>query len=294
MKFLKFRQYVLFILLLSALAISARAAYGAGRGFKPGFYLRLYGGLNYLKGGDLNTGLKGFADSAIYEFANSGYSHSGGEYQDMNWGAEAGGELVFQFSRNFGLGVGADYSQAAKSSTVSLMGFDTVKFIFNPKANVIPIKVELIFFLPLSNAFRISLSAGPEYYLASVRADIRREYPASWLEWNQEADGQGIGFQGGIGLEIRLSRRISLLIEGKGRYAKIKEFKGTKSIITSSGYQEEQEGTLYYWTDNYTFKPFPYIFIESSFPSEPWQQDVRKAEVDFSGGSIRGGIVFRF
>ncbi|MCX6554971.1 MAG: outer membrane beta-barrel protein [Candidatus Aminicenantes bacterium] len=293
MKLLKFRHYVVFISLLAVLAIPARAAYGAKTGFKPGFSLRLYGGLNYLKGGDLNTGLKGFADSAIYEFANSGYSHSG-DYQDMNWGAEAGGELVYQFSRYLGLGVGVGYSQASKSSAVTLMGSDTVKFIFNPKASAIPIKVELIFFLPLSDAFRISLSAGPEYYLASVRADIRREYPASWSEWNQEADGQTVGFQGGIALEIRLSRRISLLIEGKGRYAKIKEFKGTNIFSTSSGYQEKQEGTLYYWTDNYTFKPFPVIFVESSFPSEPWQQDVRKAEVDFSGGSIRGGIVFRF
>lgn len=287
-------QFFVFIFLLSALAIPARAAYGVQKGFKPGFFLRLYGGLNYLKGGDLNTGLKGFADSAIYEFGNSGYSHSGGEYQDMNWGAEAGGELVFQFSRNFGLGVGAGYCQAAQSSTVTLMGSDTVNFIFNPKASVIPIKVELIFFLPLSDAFRISLSAGPEYYLASVRADIRREYPDWWLEWKQEANGQGIGFQGGIGLEIRLSKRISLLIEGKGRYAKIKELNGTKNIITSYGHQEEEEGTLYYYIDNFTFKPFPHIFISSGIPTAPWVQDARKAEVDFSGASIQGGIVFRF
>jgi hypothetical protein len=293
MKLFKFRQTVAFISLLSALAIPA-TAYGAGNGFKPGFSLRLYGGLNYLQGGDLNTGLKGFADSAIYEFANSGYSHSGGEYQDINWGAAAGGELVFQFSRNFGLGIGAGYCQAAKSSTVTLMGPDTLNFIFNPMASVIPIKVELIFFLPLSDAFRISLSAGPEYYLASVRADIRREFSASWLQWNQEADGQGIGFQGGIGLEIRLCRHVSLLIEGKGRYAKIKEFKGTKSIITSYGHQEEEEGTLYYYIDNFNFKPFPHIFVSSGIPTDPWVQDARKAEVDFSGGSVLGGIVFRF
>jgi hypothetical protein len=292
MKLLKFGQYVVFISLLWVLAISG-TAYGADTGFKPGFSLRLYGGLHYLTGGDLNTGLKGFCDSAIYDYSKSGYSHSG-EYQDMNWGAEAGGELVFQFSRHFGLGVGAGYSQAAKSSAITFTGSQTDTFIFKPEASAIPIRVELIYFLPLSDVFRISLSAGPEYYLASVRADIRREFPTWWSEWNQEADGQGVGFQGGIALEIRLSSRISLLLEGKGRYAKIKELKGTNIYKSSSGYQEKQEGTLYYWTDNYTFKPFPVIFVESSIPSEPWQQDVRKAEVDFSGGSVRGGIVFRF
>jgi opacity protein-like surface antigen len=293
MNLLKFRHYVAFISLLSLSAIPAGAAYGVKTGFKPGFSLRLYGGLNYLKGGDLNTGLKGFCDSAIDEYSTIGYSHSG-EYQDMHWGAAAGGELVFQFSPNFGLGVGVGYSQAAKSSAITLTRNQTDTYIFKPRASAVPIRVEAIFFLPLSDVFRISLSAGPEYYLASVRADIRREYPAAWSEWNQEADGQAVGFQGGIGLEIRLSSRISLLIEGKGRYAKIKEFKGTNIFSTDSGYQEKQEGTLYYWIDNYTFKPFPYIFVESSFPSDPWQQDARKAEVDFSGGSIQGGIVFRF
>ena len=293
MKSLKFRPYVVSILLLSALAIPAWGAHGPRPGFKPGFSLRLYGGLDYLKGGDLNTGLKGFADSAVYDFGKSGYSHSG-EYQDMNWGLEAGAELVYQFSRHLGLGISAGYRQAAKSSTVTLTGSDTVNFIFNPKASAIPIGVELILFLPVGDAFKLSLSAGPEYYLASVRADIRREFPASWGEWKQEANGQGFGFQGGIGIEIRLTRGISLLIEGRGRYAKIKDFKGTSIFSTNSGYQEKQEGTLYYYLDNYSFKPFPYIFIRSSFPSEPWEQEARNAEVDFSGGSVRGGIVFRF
>ncbi|HSQ35049.1 MAG TPA: hypothetical protein VLQ89_03560, partial [Candidatus Binatia bacterium] len=103
-----------------------------------------------------------------------------------------------------------------------------------------------------------------------------------------------LGFQGGICIEIRQSGRNSLLIEGKGRLDKIQDLKGTNLYITSSGEQEKKEGTLYYWIDNYTFKPFPAIFVESSFPAEPWQQDVRKAEIDFSGASIQGGIVFRF
>ena len=293
MKLLKFRQTVVFISLLSTLAISAAAADGFGRGFKPGLSLRLYGGLNTMQGGDLNSGMKGICDATIYEYSNMGYSHSG-EYQELHRGAEAGAELVFQFHRNFGLGIGAGYGQAEKSSVVTLTRNQTDRYIFNPKASVIPVRVELIFYLPLNDNVRISLNAGPEYYLASVRADIRREFPTWWSEWNQEAEGQGLGFQGGIGLEIRLSRRISLLIEGKGRVAKIKDFEGTNIYSSSSGYQEKKEGSLYYWIDNYTFKPFPAIFVESSFPAEPWQQDVRKAEIDFSGASIQGGIVFRF
>lgn len=289
---LKFRWGIVLIMLLPALAVAAAAA-DSGPGFKPGVSLRLYGGLNYLKGGDLNTGLKGFCDSVIYEYSLMGYSHSGG-YQDLNMGEEVGAELVFQFGRHFGLGIGAGYCRASKRSEVTLTGSDTDKFIFSPEANAIPIKAELIFFLPLSDSFRIALSAGPEYYLASMRADIRKESPSWWSEWKQEADGQGIGFQGGIGLEIRLSRHISLLFEGKGRYAKIKDFKGTNVYTTSLGYQERKEGTLYYWLDNYSFRPFPYIFVESDFPSHPWQQEARNAEIDFSGASLLAGLAFRF
>ncbi len=292
MKIFKIGCIVVLLSLGAVLAIPG-TAYGAGKGFRNGLSLRLYGGLGYLQGGDLNTGMKGFCDSAIYEYSKGGYTHSG-EYQDVNWGVEAGAELVFQFSRNVGLGIGAGYIAAEKISSVTLTGTHTDKFIFTPQASAIPIRVELLFFLPISHAVRVSLHAGPEYYLASVRADIRREFPTWWSEWDQEAKGQGIGFQGGIGLEIRLSSRFSLLIEGNGRYAVIQDLKGTKVYSSSNGYQEKDEGTLYYWTDNYTFKPFPYIFVESSLPSEPWQQDVRKAEIDFSGGSVQLGIVFRF
>lgn len=278
--------------LLSILTIYG-AAGGGQAGFRPGFCVRLHGGLSYLQGGDLNSGLKGFGDSAIYNYSLHGYSHSGA-YQDMHTGVDLGGDLIFLFSPWLGLGIGSGYCQASKSSEIVLTGPATDRFILKPQASVIPIRAGLWFFLQLSDVLRISMNVGVEYDLASISADIRREFPSWWSEWDQDASGRGIGFQGAVGLEIRLSSAISLIVEGQGRYAKIKEFKGTNIYRTNSGYQEKQEGTLYYWTDYHTFRPFPYIFVWSHTPSDPWQQDVRKAEVDFSGGSLRGGIVLRF
>lgn len=292
MKILKSLRYFALISLLLAVATSG-TGYGAGNTFKPGFSLRLYGGFDYVKDGDLNAGLKGYSDSEIYYYSFFGYSHAG-KYQDMHFGMEAGGDLVFQFSPYFGLGVGAGYSQASKDSTITLTGPGTGKHILKPKVSAVPLRVSFFFFLPLSDVFKISLNAGAGYYLASVGADIRREMPTWWDEYEQKANGQGLGFQGGLGLEIRLTGPISLILEGQGRYARIGQLKGTKIIRSSSGGQTKEEGTLYYWTDVYLFRPFPYIFIESSKPSDPWQQDVRKAVVDLTGGSVRGGFLFRF
>ena len=274
------------------------AASGADAGFKPTVALKLFGGLGYQAIGDLNTGLKGFSDSIIYTDLSLFYS-AGGGYCLMHYGLDAGGDLIFQFSRYVGIGVGSGYLRTARKSELRLTAPDpslhNELWTFDPVVSVVPIRVGLFLFVPIGGYSKISLNIGPEYYLASVQSNLRDDYPAWWWnERNEEFSGRGFGVHGGIGLEIGLSSKVALILEGQGRLAKINELTGTHVYKNSFGFEEKIEGTLYYWTDYWTFKPFPYVFISETLPSEPWQSNPRKAVLDLSGFSAVAGFIFRF
>lgn len=286
------------VILLAALVSLCGTASAFEGESKASLTIRLYGGLGYQTVGDLNAGLTGFSDSIIYLGTASGYS-AGGGYSAMHWGFDLGGDIVFQFNPNLGIGIGSGYFRTTKTSdlklTAMLPGLHNENFTFTPTVSVVPIRASLFVFIPAGRALKISLHAGPEYYLASLSSHIRDDYPAWW--WNERDDkttGRGFGVQGGIGFEVRLSGELSLLLEGQGRLAKVNELTGTHSYQNSFGFQEQQKGTLYYWTDLWAFKPFPYVFVNDTFPSEPWQQNARKAVLDLSGWSAVAGFVFRF
>jgi hypothetical protein len=283
---------------LSALLALCRTASSFEAESKPSLTVRLYGGLGYQTIGDLNAGLKGFSDSIIYLDTASGYA-AGGGYSPLHWGIDLGGDIVFQFNPYLGIGIGSGYFRTTKTSnlklTAMLPSLHNENFTFTPTVGVVPIRASLFVFVPIGGALKISLNAGPEYYLASLSSHIRDEYPAWW--WNERDDkttGRGFGVHGGIGFEIRLSGELSLLLEGQGRLAKINELTGTHAYRNSFGFEEKVNGTLYYWTDLWTFKPFPYIMVNETLPSEPWQQEARKAILDLSGWSAVAGFVFRF
>jgi len=285
----------IFLVALVALFGSASALAGES---KASLTIRLYGGLGYQAIGDLNSGIKGFSDSIIYLDTASGYA-AGGGYSPMHWGIDLGGDLVFQFNPYLGIGIGSGYFRTTKTSelklTAMLPALHNENVTFTPTVSVVPIRASLFVFVPVGRVVTISLNAGPEYYLASLSSHIRDEFPAWW--WNERDDkatGRGFGVHGGIGFEVRLSAGLSLLLEGQGRLAKINELTGTHAYRNSFGLEDTENGTLYYWTDLWTFKPFPSIAVNATLPSQPWQQEARKAILDLSGWSAVAGFVIHF
>lgn len=285
-----------FILGLSALPAMSQAA---DAGFQPRVALRLYAGIGWQSLGDVNTGLKGFSDSVIFESMASGYT-AGGSYGVVHSGPDVGGDLIIQFSPNFGVGLGTGYIHISRQTELLLKAGNPAlhdeNFIFTPKINIVPIRVSLFVFVPLDRTVRLSLNAGGELYLASFSSLIRDEFPTwgVWYETLDKVSGQGFGFQAGLGLEIRLAYSLSLILEGQGRLAKIGDLTGTHSFTNSFGFDETHNGTLYYWTDLWTFHPFPHIAVSETVPSEPWEQNPRKASLDLSGWSAVAGFLFRF
>jgi hypothetical protein len=74
-----------------------------------GLTIRLYSGGNYLQGGDLNGGLNGWTDYWKASYRESGYPNQAGSFNPVHFGFLGGGDLIFQLSPRFGIGLGAEY-----------------------------------------------------------------------------------------------------------------------------------------------------------------------------------------
>ena len=289
MKGFKFRAlFLLFVFYLTVLF--SASAYGSDLGFN----LRLYGGLNYLSGGEFNTGLKGFNDYQGEYFQFFGLTHAGGEYNPVHRGMDIGGDLIFQITPALGIGIGAGYVQGNNDSTISY-GPVPAGMTTAAELSAVPLRLSVFYTLLTGSAIRINLHAGLSYYLAAMSFDFRPYSPGSWVQYSADADGGGLGFHGGLGVELKLSQTVAIFLEGQGRYARLGGFEGKGTISNSLGGSVSANGTVYSFTMNQGLLGyFPGIFVFSTAPSGTFYSNVREAKIDFSGFSAVAGIIFRF
>ena len=128
-----------------------------------------------------------------------------------------------------------------------------------------------------------------------------------------EAKCNQIGFHGGIGFDIKLFTNISLVVESNYRYVNFKNWEGSGSDNWSwdweygwsdlgldymSGSESESwEGKIWYWeyNDSDTAKQYKRIFLLEEEPEVSGEiKNVRQAEINLNGFSLRLGIRFSF
>jgi opacity protein-like surface antigen len=279
---------VLIPLLLLALPRTSGAAIV---GFK------FFGGYSSMNGGDINEGLKGFVDLYKAEAAASGViTH--GDYNAFHGGLYGGGDLIIYFTPIVGIGIGASYIQAQSSSEITFispLGSSAMKV--KPQVTAIPIRAGLYFAVPLGSLINLTLNAGAEYYLAKVKYSVRFDSTGGWDQTEMDVDSRGkIGFCGGIGLEIKIHPNLSILLEGRGRYARLDGFEGKETDTSSSWAPSTEDGKLWYIKLNFgLFGQYPVIGLDQDPPpADPMYQDVRSARLDINGFSALAGIMLRF
>jgi len=254
--------------------------------------LRLFGGVNYFSGGDVNEGVKGWID-LVYDDELSGYFVEG-EAKPLHLGFGLGGDIIIYFTPNIGIGLGTEYLQGTRTSELTF--YNTYEGIFTNKLKIsaIPIRLELFFTTPLSTEMNFILHAGPAYYLSKYSFNSHYEENGYQEDMDQEATANALGFQGGIGFGFNFSPSVALIIEGQGRYAKIGGFEGTREHSDVFGWSYTEEGPLYYYELLTMGKEYPLTRIHEEEPSDPYYSNLRDAEVDFSGFAILVGLRFKF
>lgn len=291
----KLKASVLSALILLAAVLVAPPTAGA-----QGLALKLFGGYNYMNGGDVKDGQKGILDFYTEFFPLYGYTaHQ--EYKPLRDAWDVGGDLIFYFTPNIGIGLGAGYIQSFTGASTLAMtrpATPTTDFTSTPKVSAIPIRASLYIAFPLGTGASLTLHGGAAYYLAKMQYVLRAVTGSDWEQLEFKADGKGIGFHGGIGLEVDLSSNLSFIVEGTARLANIGGFSGTNTGTGSfggGGYSVSESGTLYFYKYNHgVLGIFSDIDISDTVPSGPAYSDVREARVDFSGFSARTGILLRF
>ncbi len=282
------------IVVLAMIPVLTAADPGACFGSNLRLSLNLYGGLNYLSGSDLNTGLQGLNDFEAKTYWFFGLTRIGGEYKPVHLGASFGGDLIIQFTPALGVGVGAGYLQGSSQSALT---FSPVNAVVDTtaKLSAIPLRVSVFYTLPLGSGFEVRLQAGLDYYLAKMSYDLNSHAAGTGTRYQAEADGGGLGFHGGLGLEFDLSPGVSLFFEGQGRYANLGGFDGTFSVTNWLGWHASDTGKLYYFVLNTgVLGAYPVIAALGTMPGGPAVSQAREAKIDFSGFSALAGLLFRF
>ncbi|MGB9005334.1 MAG: outer membrane beta-barrel protein [Candidatus Aminicenantales bacterium] len=273
------------------LAMVCFLAQAAGAQVKAG--LRFYGGLNYLGGADLNNGGQAWFDFYKLSATSSGYS-SQGTFSPAHLGLNFGGEIMILFTPQIGLGLGADYLSATRTSKIEYTKIfnPTLEQSINPKATAIPIKLTFYYFLPAAPWMNVVLQAGAGYYLAKAYYHQRVHDPTSYEDIEIDTKGNGLGFHGGLGFEFPFASQLGFLVEFLGRYASFSGFDG-KITISTTGSSTTDNGKLYF-IKIYSW-PLSYSLLLVT-PVKPTGTGItaEEAKVDFSGFSLRAGFFIRF
>lgn len=259
-----------------------------------GLSIRLTGGPTFFNGGDIRKGDQGLYDAASDFVASYGFAIER-RFNAFDSGFEVVVDIVYNLTSKFGVGIGSGYMHLTQQSL--LLFNEPNMFQKNqagtaPKVMAYPIRLGVFFNFPLHRLVNLTLDSGAALYITKYTNSRHTNwYPIDLIR--HKANAIGIGFHGGVGFEINFHSRAALILEGRGRYAKISGFNGKgnirKSVLPPLVYDDiEENGTLYYLEEN----GHPFLAF---FEQEPTgYETVRKAILDLSGFIFQAGIKVKF
>jgi hypothetical protein len=276
----KIRPVLLFFLALTAFPVASNA----------GLSFRFYGGGAYLRGGDINDGMKGWTDYWKANYQQQGYPTQSGSFNPVNYGYTFGGDIIIHLTARLGIGLGAEFLQASKSSTLTFQSpSTTINWTIVGKPSAVPVKASLFYVLPLGSRAAISLHAGAGYYSANARMESHLK-TSSETSYLIDSSAKGVGYHAGLGLELKLFPKVFFLIEGAGRYVVLSGFEGNVTMLPEGGWK----GKLYYWGASTSYlSRFNYIDLLAGAPNSTGYIFFREAKIDYSGFSLRAGFVIK-
>lgn len=259
-----------------------------------GINFRLRGGAVLFGGGDLDKGTAGMFDRIIRDITAYGFVLGENERKPFSSGYELGGDLVYYFSPRIGVGVGGSLVRGHKETSVLFHAQGSpydYRVTSNPELKVLSLRLGLFLALPLNHLLTVCASAGPAWHFAEFKHTENVPLPGSEEARHLEGKAGHWGVHGGLGLEIRMNRRLAFILEAQARYARISGFEGKeRSTVWEGGLSKEfgEDGTLYFLEG----EDYPRLHIIQGQPDAALQ--AREAVFDFSGLSLTAGLNFKF
>lgn len=257
-----------------------------------GLRVKLSGGLSFFGSGDIDKGTRGFFDSTADFFFSSGYTVDK-RPESFAPALDISGDIIFSIKPRIGIGLGTSYIRASGKNFLLVSGRELYleqQVGSIPKISVITLRLGVFFTIPIHRSFSICLNGGPSLYLARYSYALETNIK-DITDIFQKATAQNLGFHGGLGLAVDLTKRSVFFIEGQARYAKISNFEGEGKLreeVDSDIVYSEEKGKLYYIED----EKYSYLTIRNEEPSG--YKTIRKASFNLSGISLRAGLIIKF
>jgi hypothetical protein len=274
--------------------------------------LRIQGGWANIAGGDVNNGTQAFYDWGKAHFGPMSGGLIEGGFSPLHGGYEIGGDVIFQLTRTFGLGIGMSYLRMSSTNDESMMKIRQNAEDLNPffvyeatELNAVPIRLGAFFSWPVNDRLDITANGGFSWCLRVryhadwwiSRFDPLDMPPSQHLSTRAETGTLSIGLQGGAGVEYRLLPRIGLFVEAQGRLARSR---GLEGMSTSEEGEWgglfpsfSESGTLYFESVPMLSGEPRLVIVQTAPPPGPGG-NARLAAVDLSGVTLRAGIRVRF
>jgi hypothetical protein len=258
--------------------------------------IKVTGGMTYFSGNDYNKGIQG-----IYDYCNDNFNDVVGKYKSLHMGMGLGAEFVVSLDPHFGLGLGAGFFRASRQNEIGLEWLNiSVKQAYKPSLRVIPLTLNLHYYVPLRRALRLDVFAGAGYYMTHFDHDSTLETDFFSYEQTQEfrSKAKPFGFQGGMGLELRLSSHFAFVVQAEGRYVRITSLKGDlaedESWFLGKRHNEEKDAYLWYLERNDSGHIYSLVSFAKNQPSSAEVTNVRKGELNLSGVTGTAGLKIMF
>ncbi|MBN1271969.1 MAG: SH3 domain-containing protein [Candidatus Aminicenantes bacterium] len=260
------------------------------------FCLRLIGNLSFFSAGDTNQGIEGYSNLNRDSFIDRGCTVNLDGPKKIQIGLSPEISLIIPLSSRLGIGVGTEFFHVSKTSLVTGIKTDSeVLTSLKPTIQVIPIKISLFSSFSLNEKWNLLPYAGITFNFTKFMFTWDYTEGEFWQTTEIKTSTRELGFHGGLGIDLKLSKNIALSLEAEGRYAKFSNYEGTYETKNSSGYWETRSGPLYFIEYQSSSGETYFNFLTSQMkPSDPSIINIRHMEVDLSGIRVRAGLSFRF
>lgn len=280
----KIKKVIILILLL----------FFASYSFAMEVSFKISGGINSLKLVDINRVLQDWVEWWKKKVENNTNWNFEGEVEKFQRGLNFECELVFNVSRHLAIGIGSGivYGEIIdKKTEITVKSPAGTDILVQPhKVSAYPLNLTGYLLLPLGKTFTFYLKGSRGLLWATyVNREGKRRLPEETFDFILKiAKAKGTSFEECIGFSVELDPYTHLFIEGTARQAKITGFQreteedGKETLF----FYEEYDSELDFWQSK--------LHILAEKPTGENFRSVKEAIVDFSGFSVKIGLIIKF
>jgi hypothetical protein len=260
------------------------------------FSLKFAGGVSFIDPQEVNTVLLGWEEYWIKrsEFSKN-WSYLGGHVSSLKMGWDFEIELIFNFTPRFAIGLSSGYIFSNLSEGATTLKIEKVlgpyDQVIPTKINAIPLILSGYYIQPINSSLSLFFRGGggpmwAKYFERDGNKKVDAE-KYSYPEWIS-ASAQGQIYLLGLGVVVETESGIRFFMEGTWRKASITGFSGENKEEETGAftYLDEYESSYELWQAKYQ------IFAEP--PSGENYREVRQGTIDFSGFSVKIGLIIKF